>query len=312
MTKEIFDLSQVDMSLNELFQRDIKKEQVLFGPILDPTITLLHAPPGIGKTLLVHEIALTVFSGHADFMSDKIKWRLPKQASSVVIVDGEMPLLALQKRLKTQAKGRDGEMHLLTNAELFAQNQPLIEIDRKESRDLLSKYFQSIPGLKLVILDNLTTLTSGKFNEDSSTDQRPINQWLARLRDAGLSVILVHHDSKSGDQRGSSDRSSICDLVIHMYPAATSDGTHAHFNVEYTKSRWLEAQPIPFSAENLDSQWIIRSKEETKVDELLNHMEICKKFVWRDVAQELGVCKSRVYTLRSKAKVSGQWSEDWD
>ena len=40
--------------------------------------------------------------------------------------------------------------------------------------------------------------------------------WLLELRRRGMTVLLIHHAGKSGDQRGTSAREDIMDTVISL------------------------------------------------------------------------------------------------
>jgi hypothetical protein len=44
------------------------------------------------------------------------------------------------------------------------------------------------------------------LRENDSDAWSPIQQWLLQLRRRGLSVLIVHHASKTGGQRGSADK----------------------------------------------------------------------------------------------------------
>ena len=74
------------------------------GMLLDPilperSLAMLYAPRGVGKTLLSLSIGLAVASG-----SPLLRWHSPRQRR-VLYVDGEMPLVSLQERLRTISAG---------------------------------------------------------------------------------------------------------------------------------------------------------------------------------------------------------------
>ena len=56
-----------------------------------------------------------------------------------------------------------------------------------------------------LILDNLSSLTAA-LRENDSDSWSPIQQWLLRLRRRGISVLIVHHAGKGGEQRGNADK----------------------------------------------------------------------------------------------------------
>ena len=60
---------------------------------------MLYAPRGVGKTLLALSMGLAVASG-----SPFLRWHAPRQRR-VLYVDGEMPLVSLQERLRAISTG---------------------------------------------------------------------------------------------------------------------------------------------------------------------------------------------------------------
>jgi hypothetical protein len=68
--------------------------------------------------------------------------------------------------------------------------------------------------VKLMILDNLSCLTSGPENEAESW--QPLQSWGLRHRAHGRSVVLIHHSGKGGGQRGTSRREDVLDTVLAL------------------------------------------------------------------------------------------------
>ena len=74
--------------------------EMLLNPILpERSLAMLYAPRGVGKTLLSLSIGLAVASG-----CPLLRWHAPCQRR-VLYVDGEMPLVSLQERLRSIATG---------------------------------------------------------------------------------------------------------------------------------------------------------------------------------------------------------------
>jgi putative DNA primase/helicase len=81
---------------------DMPPREMLLDPILpERSLAMLYAPRGVGKTLLSLSIGLAVASG-----SPLLRWRAPRQRR-VLYVDGKMPLVSLQERLRAISKGLD-------------------------------------------------------------------------------------------------------------------------------------------------------------------------------------------------------------
>ena len=65
-----------------------------------------------------------------------------------------------------------------------------------------------LKDVDMVVLDNIATLCrTGKENESQSW--QTMQAWLLELRRRGMTVLLIHHAGKSGDQRGTSAREDI-------------------------------------------------------------------------------------------------------
>ncbi|MFQ8738421.1 MAG: AAA family ATPase [Bilophila wadsworthia] len=72
-----------------------------------------------------------------------------------------------------------------------------------------------LKGVDMVVLDNIATLCrTGKENESQSW--QAMQAWLLDLRRRGITVLLIHHAGKSGDQRGTSAKEDIMDTVISL------------------------------------------------------------------------------------------------
>ena len=80
---------------------DMPPREMLLDPILpERSLAMLYAPRGIGKTLLALSMGLAVASG-----SRLLRWRAPRKRR-VLYVDGEMPLVSLQERLRAEKDRR--------------------------------------------------------------------------------------------------------------------------------------------------------------------------------------------------------------
>jgi len=307
-------LEQALVTAEQLQKIKAPMENAIIGPILDPSITLLHAPAGAGKTLFVLELALSVVSGESCFDTGTNKppgWKV-ESSGAVLQVDGEMSFNALQERVRIQKGNRNiDQLFLLPNV-LYTQitDKPLDITLKATQADLGNMCVDH--DIKVLILDNLATLTGPKFDENKAADQKGLNKWFSQLRDEGISVIFVHHDGKNQDQRGSSDRLTVVDLVIHLTKPELAGPDEAIFDVSFTKARWRGARPRAFGARFLASRWSFRTGEESKLEQLLDHMEITNEWDWRSIAIELDCGKSYVYRLRQVARDKGYWEDRWN
>jgi putative DNA primase/helicase len=180
--------------------------EMLLNPILpERSLAMLYAPRGVGKTLLALSIGLAVASG-----SQLLRWRAYRQRR-VLYVDGEMPLVSLQERLRSLSAGLGGVIPNDGFRILAADNTDNgLSIGSEEGQRRLNPL---LSGVDLVTLDNLSTLcTNG--SESASDAWVPMQNWLLKLRRQGVAVLLVHHAGTNGRQRGTSRREDALDTVI--------------------------------------------------------------------------------------------------
>src|SRR5271157_2140505 len=88
------------VGFNDFLNLDIPPREMLLSPILpERSLSMLYAPRGIGKSWLALSIGLSVAAGRP-----LLRWSAPRPRN-VLLVDGEMPLISLQERLKTISAG---------------------------------------------------------------------------------------------------------------------------------------------------------------------------------------------------------------
>ena len=100
----------------------------------------------------------------------------------------------------------------------------------------------------LLILDSITTLCPGAGPENDAESWEEMQAWLLDLRRGGYAVLLVHHEGKSGLQRGTSKREDVLSQVVQLKrPQDYRPSEGARFELHFTKSRGLvgaAADPI--------------------------------------------------------------------
>jgi putative DNA primase/helicase len=194
----------------------------------------------VGKTLLSLSIGLAVASG-----APLLRWSAPRQ-KRVLYVDGEMPLVSLQERLRgismdfSNGIPNDGFRILAAD-----QTESGINLGSDEGQRSLEPLLHDVD---LLILDNLSTLcTTG--SEIASDAWVPMQNWLLQLRRKGIAVLLIHHAGTNGRQRGTSRREDALDTIIALRrPDDYSPEQGARFEVHFEKlrNRVDSAGSIPF------------------------------------------------------------------
>ena len=74
----------------------------------------------------------------------------------------------------------------------------------------------SLADVSLLVIDSLSTLCPGAGPENDAESWEEMQQWLLALRRRGVSVLLVHHDNRSGGQRGTSKKEDVLSTVIQL------------------------------------------------------------------------------------------------
>ena len=269
--------------------------------VLDPVIpekglALLYAMRGTGKTHVALGIAHAVATG-----GGFLNWRAPR-ARRVLVVDGEMPAADLGARLRTIVAGTGvaaapGMLQVLAGDLI---DDGIGNLARREVQRALER---CLDGVELLILDNLASLMSGQHENDAEA-WTTMQQWLLRLRRRGVSVVIVHHAGKNGDQRGISNREDLLDTSISLRrPEDYSPADGARFEVHVAKGRGLRGKPaLPFEA-MLGTQadkavWTVKSIEDVeraRVEALL-----AEGLSIRDIAEETGIHRSTVHRIKRK------------
>ena len=288
----------VSLDMGEFLSMSIPERGLLLSPVLPVQgIGILYAPRGIGKTFVALSVAVAVASGGAVF-----DWRAPTPKRTLY-VDGEMPATAMQSRLAALISGMAVPPHALKNLTLITpdlQPCPMPDLSTMSGQLALEPYLK---GVDMVVLDNIATLCrTGKENEAQSW--QVMQSWLLDLRRRGITVLLIHHAGKSGDQRGTSAREDIMDTVISLRrPREYSMAEGARFEVHLTKARSVLGDDAkPFEA-NLVTEgnalhWQIKVLEDVELETLKRLLS--EGYSIRDCAEEMGKSKGAIQRLKKK------------
>jgi putative DNA primase/helicase len=301
------------VGFNDFLNLDIPAREMLLSPILpERSLAMLYAPRGIGKTLLGLSIGLAVASG-----APLLRWSTPK-ARRVLYVDGEMPLVSLQERLRAISLGLSGEIPNAGFRILAADHiEGGINLGAEEGQRSLEPLLDDVD---LLILDNLSTLcpTGGESASDAWV---PMQNWLLKLRRQGIAVLFIHHAGNNGRQRGTSRREDALDTVIALrQPEDYSPEQGARFEVHFEKlrNRADGAGAVPFEA-RLES-FVATGREGNRwcsrelVAPILKRASalFAEGLTVREVAVTLRISKTEAGRLRLQALDDGLLATDED
>lgn len=274
--------------------------------ILDPwlhtqDLCMVFAARGIGKTHFALAVAFAVATG-----GTFAKWSAPKPRK-VLYLDGELPGGVMQQRLLMHCPDNEPEPGYLRifTPDLLPEGRLMPDVSTLEGQAAIDHMIQDA---EVVFVDNLSCWArSGRENEAESW--LPIADWILSLRRRGIAVILVHHAGKGGQQRGTSKREDLLDVVIGLSRPKDYDPTQgAVFVSEFTKSRGLTGDAV----EGLELQlggtedratWSFRTVESSTYDRVV---ALAKEGLNQsEIANELELNKSNVSRHLRKARELG-------
>jgi putative DNA primase/helicase len=296
------------VGFNDFINLDIPAREMLLNPVLpERSLAMLYAPRGVGKSWLSLSIGLAVAGG-----ASLLRWSAPRQRN-VLYIDGEMPLVSLQERLKAISLGFSNGIpnngFRILAADQIECGINLCDEDGQRSLDPL------LHDVDLLILDNLSTLcTTG--SERAGDAWVTMQNWLLRLRRQGVAVLLVHHAGTNGRQRGTSRREDALDTVIALRrPEDYFPEQGARFEVHFEKlrNRVDGDGAIPFEASiAADGQEGIRWSSRDLTPPILKRASelFSDGLTVREVAAILRVSKSEAGRLRLRALANGLLSSE--
>lgn len=226
----------VVLDIAELLIHEFPPMEPLLSPWLcRQHLSMVYAWRGVGKTHFALGVAYAVAGG-----GQFLKWKA-NQPRRVVYIDGEMAGAAIKTRLAALVESSsdeheppEGFFRIITpDAQCF----PLPDLASRDGQKALEPY---IVDADLIVVDNLSSLMrAGAENEGESWV--PVAEWALHLRKLGKAVLFVHHAGKGGQQRGSSRREDLMDVVVkldHAKDYVAEKG--AAFTVEFEKARHLK------------------------------------------------------------------------
>lgn len=290
--------SLVVLTMSDFLSMELPERDYLLHPVIPSQgIVIMFAPRGIGKTFAALSVALAVAGGISVY-----NWRASRP-NKVLYVDGEMPAITMQERLKALACGMAAPEHAMQNLAILTpdmQPRPMPDLATVTGQKAIEPF---LIGVKLLILDNISTLCrTGKENESQSWQS--MQSWLLDLRRRGMAVLLVHHAGKSGDQRGTSAREDIMDTVISLRrPKVYNMADGARFQVHLTKARGIvgkDASPFEVHLQSEDNilRWEVQELANAEMEQL--KLFLSEGLTIRECAEEMGISKSAVHRLKQK------------
>jgi len=207
------------------------KSHVLAPIVPLPGLVEVFAERGLGKTFFCLELAKQIATGGCVFD----RWKADKPMK-VLYLDGEMAQTDMSVRLKVLDMDNLGEHLKIMSAS--AQTEVLSDLTTPEGQHVIDRLLDKHKP-DVLFLDSLATLAPKSLGNDAEC-WTPMNNWLLALKRRGITVFIVHHASKSGDQRGTNAKEDFLDTVISLSKIKRGKAdayAGARFKVGFTKAR---------------------------------------------------------------------------
>ena len=198
----------------------------------------LFAFRGTGKTWLALAMAQALSTGGK--LGD---WKAPTPVK-VLYIDGEMPADLMRDRCEGLEASNEN-LQFLNHEILFQRTGKVLNIADAEAQRAITAHCMNT-GVKVAILDNLSTLASG-MKENEADSWELVNPWLLDLRRRKVAVVIVHHAGRSGEMRGTSKREDSVFWIIALDDAKKNadDKRGARFVTRFTKPSRNTQEEIP-------------------------------------------------------------------
>lgn len=265
----------------------------------------IHASRGVGKTFFGLAISRALATGQ-----EIAGWEV-NEPVRVLYLDGEMSQSDLQSRLRgLDLVDRQGVEFFFTlnHDAFFRENWSVYCLSEEKAQNALLNIC-TYHNIKVLVLDNLSSLFRG-VEENSADDWEKILGWLLKCRRYGLSVVLIHHSGKNGDQRGTSrreDHAAWCIKLDAIDREDVAEDEGAKFNAIFTKAR--HAKKFPQTTE-----WCFKPLEDSKIAvEVKNSglesviLDLIRQGVDNngDIADHLGISRAQVTKIFGKLEAKG-------
>jgi archaellum biogenesis ATPase FlaH len=210
-------------------------------------IILLYAPRGVGKSFVAMMLAHGAATGGMF-----LKWKCSRKFK-VLYNECEMPGKLVSDRFMMIDRGSadsvDSKYLQLLTREEMGRNWNMASFEDQAGYD---REFQD---REIIIIDNLTNAMFAESSKDSEFDQyQRAKQLLFSLRDAGKTVILIHHAGKSGQQLGTSIKENDVDTMLRLQSSRLKGNPEAtSIELHFEKTRRVAGKPPgPFFVEYAD------------------------------------------------------------
>ena len=227
------------VSTNELRGLTLEPREKILGEwFCEADLGLIFGPRGSAKTWFTLGITQALTTG-----GQFGEWKAHKECK-VLYIDGEMPPDMMRSRIVGLQAVNDNLM-LLNHQILFDRATKTINISLPHVQQAITETCLRM-GIKVLILDNLSTLGVGMKENDADSWEK-VNFWLLDLRRKKVAVIIIHHAGRSGEMRGTSRREDNVFWIIVLDDSKKDAGVKrgVRFVSRFTKPSRNTQEEIP-------------------------------------------------------------------
>jgi AAA domain len=292
------------IELGGLLEMTLERPRELVGSLVrEASLGMIHASAGVGKTFFGLGIAVSLTHG-MPFLGFPVK-----DPFSALYVDGEMAAFDLRERLKLLSEGLERKSNLLYIVTPDLTSRGIPKMDSDEGRDALLAQLGERPEIKLVAIDNLACLS--RPDGDDSHGARSftfVQDLMLECRRRHVACWIVHHSGKSGEQRGTSKRNDVLDVVLRLTPVVSAEG-RTEVSVTFEKARHMspdDKRDFTACLEPGPTQGLIwtQSGSQLPINERVRFM-LLDGMPPTEIAAELKTARSFVYRVRQQLVKAG-------
>jgi len=232
-------LNESVVTSRELHDLHLTPRRKLLGDwFAEGDLGFIFAFRGVGKTWFALAMARALSTGGK--LGD---WQAHEPVK-VLYVDGEMPADLMRDRCYGLG-GNNDHLEFLNHEILFERAGKALNITNQEVQQATTQHCVA-KGIKVLFLDNLSTLASG-MKENEADSWELVNNWLLDLRRRKIAVGIVHHAGRSGQMRGTTKREDNVFWIIALDDAKKNadDKRGARFVSHFTKPSRNTQEEVP-------------------------------------------------------------------
>lgn len=295
------------IGLHEFMATELPVRDTILAPwLMTQSLNMCHGWRGIGKTHMSLGVFFAVGTG-----STFLNWKADKP-HKVLLVDGEMPGAALQERLaaiiaSAGVEPLPGYLSILTPD---LQHGAMPDLATCEGQEAVTAIVDKVKA-ELIIVDNLSCLVRGGGRENDAESWLSVSEWALGQRQKGRSILFLHHSGKNGQQRGTSKREDLLDVVVGLRrPPDYDPASGACFEIHFEKARHLSGDDVtPIEAQlTTDTKgictWAWRKVADSTFDRVVSLAN--EGLSQSEIANELEVNRSTVSRAWRKAEAEGK------